>query len=40
MTSLEVIALESFPLVRPGDNLIVTVYREGKVVKLTTTIDR
>ena len=30
----------SIAALRPGDNLIVTVYREGKVVKLTTTIDR
>jgi serine protease Do len=30
----------SIGALRPGDNLIVTVYREGKVVKLTTTIDR
>lgn len=25
---------------KPGDTLVVTVFREGKVLKLTTTIDR
>ena len=30
----------SIATLKPGDPLVVTVFREGKVVKLTTTIDR
>jgi serine protease Do len=30
----------SVAALKPGDTLVVTVFREGKVVKLTTTIDR
>jgi S1-C subfamily serine protease len=30
----------SIATLKPGDSLVVTVFREGKVVKLTTTIDR
>ena len=30
----------SVAALKPGDPLVVTVFREGKVLKLTTTIDR